>query len=152
MLEGGCSCGRVRYRLTGSPITVNCCHCRQCQRLSGSAFALNAMIEERFIEVLGATEPEVVSDEGGGRQWRCPGCNLLLFADHPMMNEDIRILRVGTLDEGEQLAPDAHYFVRSKHPWIALPPDVPAYHALPDDDGPRLSREAVERMTRALRG
>ena len=44
-LEGGCTCRAVRYRMTSPPLFVHCCHCRWCQRESGSAFALNAMIE-----------------------------------------------------------------------------------------------------------
>jgi hypothetical protein len=39
-LEGGCDCGEVRYRLTTRPLIVHCCHCRWCQRESGTAFAL----------------------------------------------------------------------------------------------------------------
>ena len=51
-IEGGCSCRTVRFRLTSRPLFVNCCHCRWCQRESGSAFALNAMIETDRIERL----------------------------------------------------------------------------------------------------
>jgi len=43
--DGGCDCRRVRYRLATRPLFVNCCHCRWCQRETGSAFAINAMIE-----------------------------------------------------------------------------------------------------------
>ena len=43
--DGGCDCRRIRYRMTSRPLFVHCCHCRWCQRESGSAFALNAMIE-----------------------------------------------------------------------------------------------------------
>ena len=57
MHEGGCNCGHVRYRMTSEPLTVNCCHCRMCQRLSGTAFALNAMIEADRIELIEG-EPE----------------------------------------------------------------------------------------------
>ena len=46
--EGGCSCGKVRYRLTAEPMFVHCCHCRQCQRITGSAFVINAIIEKEI--------------------------------------------------------------------------------------------------------
>ena len=46
-LEGGCSCGHVRYRLLSQPLFVHCCHCLSCQRETGASFALNAMIEAR---------------------------------------------------------------------------------------------------------
>jgi len=46
-LEGGCTCGKVRYRLNSDPMFVHCCHCRWCQRETGAAFALNALEEDR---------------------------------------------------------------------------------------------------------
>ena len=55
--EGGCTCREVRYRLTSPPMFVHCCHCRWCQRESGAAFALNAMIEADRVELL-AGAPE----------------------------------------------------------------------------------------------
>jgi hypothetical protein len=55
MREGGCGCGQVRYRMEGAPLVVHCCHCRWCQRETGSAFALNAMIEaDRVVVLAGA--------------------------------------------------------------------------------------------------
>ena len=52
MFEGGCACGAVRYRLSSKPMFVNCCHCRDCQRQTGSAFVINAVIESAHIEIL----------------------------------------------------------------------------------------------------
>jgi hypothetical protein len=51
-LDGGCTCGAVRYRLTSSPLFVHCCHCRWCQRETGSAFVINALIETERVPVL----------------------------------------------------------------------------------------------------
>jgi hypothetical protein len=53
-VDGGCSCRAVRYRMRSKPLFVHCCHCRWCQRESGAAFALNAMIESDRVETLGA--------------------------------------------------------------------------------------------------
>ena len=50
--DGGCTCRFVRYRMTGKPLFVHCCHCRWCQRETGSAFALNAMIEADRVQIL----------------------------------------------------------------------------------------------------
>ena len=73
--EGGCTCRHVRYRMTSKPLFVHCCHCRWCQRETGAAFALNAMIEADRVELL-AGEPEMVltpSESGKGQKiWRCP--------------------------------------------------------------------------------
>ncbi|HQZ46278.1 MAG TPA: GFA family protein, partial [Usitatibacteraceae bacterium] len=68
-LDGGCDCGQVRYRLETAPLFVHCCHCRWCQRESGSAFALNAMIEADRVASVGG-EPELVqtpSESGKGQ-------------------------------------------------------------------------------------
>ena len=51
-LTGGCACGAVRYRLRTGPMFVHCCHCRDCQRQTGSAFVINALIETDRIERL----------------------------------------------------------------------------------------------------
>jgi hypothetical protein len=134
-LQGGCECGRIRYRLNSAPRTVHACHCRQCQRLSGSAFSINAEVKVDQIEVIGEAEPELllVASEATqkGRMWWCVRCATKLWADHYLGAEDTRYLRVGTLDTGEALPPRAHFFTRSKHPWIILPPDLPAYATFP---------------------
>src|SRR5438045_3673555 len=53
MLQGGCACGAVRYRLKTQPMIVHCCHCRDCQRQTGGPCAVNALIETDRIELLG---------------------------------------------------------------------------------------------------
>ncbi|QPC45025.1 GFA family protein [Kaustia mangrovi] len=79
-LDGGRACGSVRYRLEDEPIVVHCCHCRFCQRMSGSAFGLNAMIETERVTLLGRTLPEPVPTpptHPKGQVWyRCPSCQV----------------------------------------------------------------------------
>lgn len=53
--DGGCTCGHVRYRMTSNPIFVHCCHCTWCQRETGSAFAVNALIEADRVQLLQGT-------------------------------------------------------------------------------------------------
>jgi hypothetical protein len=132
-LAGGCRCGRLRYQLTGKPNAVNCCHCRDCQRLTGSAFAVNAVYSTAQVELRGTgwSERDMVTDPDGGRSWRCADCGVLLLSDHRLFGDALRFVRVGTLDEGERLAPDTHYFVRSKHPWVVIPDGVTAWETLP---------------------
>lgn len=131
--EGGCFCARLRYRVRGKPRAINACHCRDCQRLSGSAFAINAMFETKDIEELGTawSERDIIGSKLGERSWRCAECGVLLYADHPEFGDAVRFVRVGTLDDGGYFVPDAHYFVRSKYPWVTIPPGVPVYETLP---------------------
>ena len=127
-LEGGCTCGAVRYRMT-RPMIVHCCHCRWCQRESGASFALNAMIESDRVEVLQG-EPERVqtpSLSGKGQPiYRCPTCRIALWSHYAGAGELVCFVRVGTFDEPDRLPPDIHIFTSSKQPWVLLPPGVPA--------------------------
>lgn len=127
--EGGCICGAVRYRLATAPIFVHCCHCSECQRLSGSAFAVNAPIEMDRVAVLaGAPRAYVVPTDTGRTQsiLRCPDCGVALWSHHPELGERIALVYVGTLDDASRFIPAAHCFTRSRHPWVALPADIPA--------------------------
>lgn len=136
-LEGGCACGAVRYRLESAPIVVHGCHCRCCQRMSGSAFAVNAMIEADRVTLLGEA-PEVVhtpsSLPAGQKLHRRPRCRMRLWSNHPELGDRIAFIAAGTLDAAERIAPDVHCFTASKHPWIALPLSVPAFEAGYDAD------------------
>jgi hypothetical protein len=148
-MEGGCECGRVRYRIEGEPIFVNCCHCRQCQKLSGSAFALNAMIERDRVTVTQGSD----GLETGGGESRCPQCGVLLWGTHRYFGDNILFLRVGTLDEGERLSPGAHFFLRSKHPWITVPEGACTFDTLPGEgDPPLFPPEAAARVQAAQGG
>ena len=84
-MEGGCDCGRVRYRLETRPLVVHCCHCRWCQQESGASFALNAMIEADRVVNLG-TDPEIIdapSNSAKGQNIaRCPKCRIAIWSNY----------------------------------------------------------------------
>src|SRR5215213_9934299 len=127
-LTGGCACGAVRYELATAPMWVNCCHCLDCQRQTGSAFVINALIETDRIEVSGETPVAVPVPTDSGYPhdiYRCPRCQTALWSDYGG-RDWLRFVRVGTLDDKDALQPDVHIFTRSKRPWLSLPPDVPA--------------------------
>jgi hypothetical protein len=123
-LTGGCDCGHVRYRVSTAPLFVHCCHCRWCQRETGAAFALNAMIEADRVEELGAP-PALVdtpSNSGKGQQIaRCPKCHIAVWSHYAGAGPLIKFVRVGTLDAPDHLPPDIHIFTASKQPWVVLP-------------------------------
>jgi hypothetical protein len=133
-LEGGCACGAVRYRLESAPMFVHCCHCRDCQRQTGSAFVLNALIETDRITVLaGDPEPVPVPTDSGRPHdiWRCRTCRTALWSDYGG-RAALRFVRVGTLDDAAALPPDVHIYTRSKLPWLTLPKEVPAFEVYYD--------------------
>jgi hypothetical protein len=129
---GGCDCGATRYRLEAPPLVVHCCHCRWCQRETGSAFALNAMIESDRVKML-AGEPALIetpSASGLGQQIaRCPRCGIALWSHYGAAGPLIRFVRVGTLDDPDVLPPDVHIFTSSRQPWVIIPECVPALPA-----------------------
>ena len=126
-MEGGCDCRTVRYRMT-RPLFVHCCHCRWCQRETGSAFALNAMIESDRVTLI-AGEPEIVdtpSDSGKGQKIaRCPKCRIAVWSNYAGAGDALRFIRVGTLDNPDLLPPDIHIFTSTKQPWVVLAPGTP---------------------------
>lgn len=133
-LTGGCSCGAIRYRLTSAPMFVHCCHCKDCQRQTGSAFVLNALFEADRVELLSGAPENVTMPTDSGRPhviYRCPACKIAVWSTYGGRPQ-ILFVRVGTLDEPSSLPPDVHIYTRSKLPWVRLPEGAPAFEVYYD--------------------
>jgi len=131
--EGGCSCGHVRYRVEGGPIFVNNCHCRLCQRQTGSTSVVNAYFESEAVTLLEGelTEHEVAAGSGGPHIiCRCSQCGSALWSHYPRLGRLGLGLRAGTMDDPGAFAPDAVIFTESKMPWVALPEGIPAFETV----------------------
>jgi hypothetical protein len=132
--DGGCDCRAIRYRMHGTPLFVHGCHCRWCQRETGSAFTINAMIEADRVELLAGTPDLVLTPSNSGkgqRIARCPACRIALWSHYAGAGDLVRFVRVGTLDDPDRFPPDIHIFTASKQPWVILPdgaPAVPEYY------------------------
>jgi hypothetical protein len=132
--DGGCTCGQVRYRVSGDPLFVHCCHCRWCQRETGAAFALNAMIEAEQVTLLAGPVAVIATPSASGKGQkisRCPVCQIAVWSNYAGAGDAVHFVRVGTLDDPDSLPPDIHIFTESKQPWVVLPegvPAVPAYY------------------------
>lgn len=128
-LEGGCTCRQLRFRMLTAPLIVHCCHCRWCQRESGASFALNAMIEADRVTLLSGQPEQVLTPSNSGKGQnvaRCPNCRVALWSNYAGSGPAIRFVRVGTLDQPDQLPPDIHIFTSSRQPWVNLAGDVPS--------------------------
>jgi hypothetical protein len=128
LVEGGCACGAVRYRLGSDPMFIHCCHCLNCQRQTGSAFVINLLIEADRVEIVaGAPQPvEVPRDDGSTQRiFRCPSCQVAVFSEYG--RPVLRYVRAGTLDSPSEVRPDVHIFTRSKVGWITIPEPVPSF-------------------------
>lgn len=134
-MEGGCTCGAVRYRLADRPMFVNCCHCSWCQRETGSAFALNAIIETDRLEVTGAVERVMLPSASGKGQEvvRCATCRVAVWSHYAGAGRLAAFVRAGTLDHPGECPPDVHIFTTTKLPWLVLDgrvPVMPEYYDL----------------------
>jgi hypothetical protein len=149
-LRGGCSCGKVRYQLLTAPIRVHCCHCTDCQRHTGSAFVINAIIETSAIRIIrGVLEAVPIPRAYGPHDiYRCRKCKVAVWSDYGRRPQ-IRFVRVGTLDDPSALRPDIHIYVRAKASWLRLPKDTPAFRNYYD---PKKvwPKKSMERLRMAL--
>jgi hypothetical protein len=155
-MEGGCDCGKVRYRLKREPIVVQCCHCRWCQRESGASFALNAVIEATEVELLGTAPERIVNPSASGKGQtilRCPACKVAVWSHYGGLGERACFVRVGTLDDPDAWPPDVHIFTTSKQPWVVLAPGAEIFAEFYSNvDLPRIYGEAGAARWRTLKG
>lgn len=148
--EGRCACGEVRFRMNRAPMIVHACHCTECQRLTGGAFAINALIETSEVELLsGRLEPVPVKGTSGKLQTilRCPNCEVALWSHYPGGGPRVAFVRVGTLEAPERLPPDIHIYTSTKLAWLELPAGAQAvdqYYS-PAEVWPAESRERFRR-------
>lgn len=152
---GRCACGDVTYRLLDAPYVVHCCHCTSCQRETGTAFALNAVIETDRLELTGGTPESVLtpSESGRGQEvLRCPTCKVALWSHYGGVGTKAAFVRVGTMDDPAKCPPAVHIFTRSQLPWVAIPEGVPTFEAFYGGrDIPRVYGEAGAARFKALR-
>lgn len=150
-IEGGCSCGHVRYRMEANPLIVHGCHCSWCQRQTGTAFATNALIEADRVEILqGEVRNKTIDSPGGSGQRfaRCPKCDVAVWSEYLVMTggvtDLIYFIRVGTLDNPELMPPDVHIYTSTKQPWLVLPKDAYVVEEYYDTEK-TWSKDALER-------
>lgn len=125
---GGCTCKEIQYELTARPMFVHCCHCSWCQTESGSAFALNALIEANHVKLTKGS-PEIVatpSNSGKGQDIsRCPSCHTAVWSNYGAAKEAVCFVRVGTLENPDACPPDIHIFTSTKQQWLQLDSSIP---------------------------
>ncbi len=131
-LRGGCQCGALRYEIAAAPITLYACHCTDCQRQTGSAFALSMVVPRRDLHIV----------KGEPRTWRRPGehtasgtpadcvfcgdCGARLY-NLPSRDTAIAVLKPGTLDDTSWLRPVGHIWTKSAQPWVEIDAGLVTY-------------------------
>lgn len=132
-MTGGCACGAIRYRVTEKPFIVHACHCRDCQKLTGSAFVINLWIERELVAADHSLPKFYRLSAGSGRAhdvYYCASCGTRLWSRFEAIPGDTVLLRAGTLDDPAAVTPDVHIFTRSKLPWVRLPEGARAFDAM----------------------
>jgi hypothetical protein len=130
MHEGGCLCGAVRYRVKNPPFRTSVCHCRFCQRRTGSAFGVGVYFRKDDFELLRGELKSYQhrSDESG--RWLkmefCPKCGTTLTWTLELF-PDGRGVAGGSFDDPAWIRIERHTWTRSKHHWVALPEDVETF-------------------------
>ena len=135
MLEGGCLCGGVRFRVTGKLGPAGYCHCKQCQRASGSAFASNSPVRTSYFALTSGAElvTEYESSPGKYRAF-CRRCGSPVYSRRDSEPE-LRRIRLGTLDADPERRPLAHVWVGSKAPWHEITDSLPQFaEGLPEPE------------------
>ena len=127
--KGRCQCGAVEYEFTGSPRTVQACHCSECQKRSGSAFGLTVVVGKESFVLNGEVSTYVrISDSGQSvTSHFCPNCGNPIYGELERF-PDIVAIRPGTLDDTNWFDPERHIWTDSAQSWFQFPE---GYEALP---------------------
>lgn len=127
--SGACGCGQLTYQLLSEPMFVHCCHCKECQNQTGSAYVLNAIIEADQVIWKGDTTEHTLQTPSGKGQviTRCSNCGTAVFSSYLVRLGKLKYIRVGTLDDPAKCPPDVQIFTSSKQPWVPLSPDLPSF-------------------------
>lgn len=127
--EGGCHCGKVRYRSDAAPLEVLLCHCRDCQKTTGGPFASVAILPVDALHVRGTIRAYTVTAESGFEVSRefCPECGSPLF-ERAEGYPDIVLIKVGSVDDPSWIKPTMNVWTRSALPWAHRDDDgLPSY-------------------------
>lgn len=133
-LTGGCLCGGICYAINAMPLLLYACHCSNCQRQSGSAFAMNMPVASNAFRIIRG-EPkgwQRISPSGAETtSWFCGDCACRIHGTRASRPESVTV-RAGSLDDTSWLIPGLHMFARSAQAWLNLPADICFDEAPPD--------------------
>lgn len=131
-MTGQCLCGAVKYKCSADPVIAGNCHCRDCQKSSGSAYAPTFFVPEQSISIQGQVKYYESVSGSGGKVSRgfCPNCGSQLFGKTEAMQGLIAV-RAGSLDDTSQYRPQVDIFVSRAAPWDFIPPTATQFPEMP---------------------
>lgn len=132
-IAGGCACGAIRYRCLSPPLFLLNCHCLDCQRQSGAAFASGLIVALADLTIEGEVRWYESKANSGhmARRGFCPSCGSQLFAESVRPGNHVSSIRSASLDDSTWFKPQADIFTRSAQPWVTLDPTIPKFDTTP---------------------
>lgn len=129
---GGCQCGQVRYELTEEPVRVIACHCRNCQKQSGSAFGLSMRVKVDSLKVRGRINRFSWTTDSGNTTTGCfcPDCGGRIY-NIPGSAPDLLTLKPGTLDDTSWVKPTLMVWLKRKLGWVPIPDGMATHDTQP---------------------
>lgn len=118
----------------GEPRGLGVCHCKECQRHSGSAFGMSLFVQQDdFVVERGELKCFERSSESGRplRCYFCSECGIRIYTV-PTYVQGIVNVKPGTLDDTSGLKPNVHVWLRSRQLWVEVPGDVPTFDTQPE--------------------
>ena len=128
---GGCMCGNIRYECSAEPIIMGNCHCRDCQRSTGTAYAAAILVPSDAVSISGDVKYYDVTGDSGATNGRgfCPNCGSRLFSKPPIAK--FMGIYAGSLDDPSWFQPGMDFYTASAQPWDYLNPDLPKFAKMP---------------------
>jgi hypothetical protein len=120
-IAGGCLCGKVRYSGDVDPMFTGVCHCRNCQKVGGSAFSIWVAVPEPAMNVQGELKTYEHKGDSGKPVYHCfcPECGSTVI-DETEVDRGVLVILAGTLDDPSWVEPTMEMYCDSAQPWVSL--------------------------------
>jgi hypothetical protein len=131
-MTGKCLCGAVSYSVSGELQMTGVCHCKNCQRQSGSAYSVLFGVANHQLSIQGDLTTYEDTSETGNIVERhfCGKCGSPLFSTLPTQ-PGMTFVKAGTLDDTGDLNPQVHFWTKSSQNWVTIDPNVPQMEGNP---------------------
>jgi hypothetical protein len=152
-VEGGCQCGAVRYRMKAAPLAIYACHCKDCQRFSGTTHTISMVVQAETVELITGTLHAFDKTADSGRVVRmlgCPDCGTKIW-NEPKATPHILIMKAGNLDDMGWAEPIGNIWTASKAPWVTIDESVPNFPGQPPTRQPLIDAYSAKLEARADR-
>ena len=135
-ITGSCRCGQVRYSANAEPMFTGVCHCKSCQKETGTAFNIVIAVPQAALKIEGSPKAFVSKGDSGKEVVArfCPNCGSTILSE-PALMPGASILRAGTLDDTSWLKPTMEIYCDSAQPWVQLGGGMQRFAKMPTPPG-----------------